>query len=240
MTEHPGSRPGPGQPGGGAMSERMQALLSRAAEDQLTEQRQVSAVLADLRGLVAGLSDQLRETASSSRLESLSGDLAALTSELRMSTSGLGERLDTLGRRVDEQGASTADIVRGGAEGNDALAVRVSALSGDVVDQGSALDRLTEAVTTLSAFPDAISSLQREVSGLHDRLAPLGEVRSSLADLDGPGPARWRRCVPTWPPSSRRSRGWRPPPTSRVRAIRSWPRWGSAWTGSSRLPNGRH
>lgn len=183
MTENPGSRPGPGQPGGGAMSERMQALLSRAAEDQLTEQRQVSAVLADLRGLVAGLSDQLRETASSARLESLTGDLAALSTELRMSTSGLGERLDTLGRRVDEQGASTADIVRGGAEGNDALAVRVSALSADVVDQGSALDRLSEAVSGLSAFPDAISSLQREVSGLHDRLAPLGEVRSSLADL---------------------------------------------------------
>jgi hypothetical protein len=42
------------------MSERMRALLSRAAEEQLSEQRQVSAVLADLRALVADVDDRLR------------------------------------------------------------------------------------------------------------------------------------------------------------------------------------
>lgn len=42
------------------MSERMRALLSRAAEEQLSEQRQVSAVLAELRDLVADVDDRLR------------------------------------------------------------------------------------------------------------------------------------------------------------------------------------
>ena len=65
--------PGPASPSPvstTAMSERMRDLLSRAAEEQLSEQRQVSSVLAELRGLVADLDDRLRQ------LESRSGQLA--------------------------------------------------------------------------------------------------------------------------------------------------------------------
>ncbi|MCW2681027.1 MAG: hypothetical protein JWM62_2428, partial [Frankiales bacterium] len=177
MTENDPTRPG------GPMSERMQALLSRAAEEQLTEQRQVSAVLTDLRGLVAGLSEQLRGTASSARLESLGGDVSSLVTELRMSTNGLGDRFDALSRRVDEQAAATSEIAGTASAGNEALAVRVSALGNDLAAQSTALDRLTDQVSALAAFPDALASIQREVSGLHDRLAPLGEVRTGLADL---------------------------------------------------------
>ena len=75
MTEDP--RPAGGS--GGPMSERMQALLSRAAEEQLVEQRQVSAVLGELRGLITGLGEQLRSTASSARLDSLGGDVTSLS-----------------------------------------------------------------------------------------------------------------------------------------------------------------
>lgn len=180
MTEDPGRTP---VPAGGPMSERMQALLSRAAEEQLSEQRQVSISLTDLRTLVNGLSEQLRLTASSARLESLGGDVASLFTELRMSTGQLGERLDVLGRRVDEQGASTSEIVASAGSGTEALAVRVTALGTDLSTQGDSIDRLGSAVRALSSFPDALSALQRELSTLHDRLAPLAEVRSSLADL---------------------------------------------------------
>jgi chromosome segregation ATPase len=153
------------------------------AEEQLTEQRQVSAVLADLRALVAGLGEQLRGTASSARLESLGGDVASLFTELRMSTAGLGERFEALSRRVDEQAAATHEIAGSAGAGNEALAVRVSALGTDLAAQSTALDRLTDSVNALAAFPDALASIQREVSGLHDRLAPLAEVRTGLADL---------------------------------------------------------
>jgi hypothetical protein len=167
----------------GPMSERMQALLSRAAEEQLTEQRQVSAVLSDLRGLVAGLAEQLRGTASSARLDALGGDLSSLFTELRMSTAALGDRLDALSQRVDEQAASTADIISTTGSGAEALALRVDGLSNDLGEQSASLERLREALGALSAFPDSLAALQREVSGLHDRLMPLAEVRTGLADL---------------------------------------------------------
>jgi len=46
------------------MSERMQALLSRAAEDQVTEQRQIQALLTDLRAMIARLPDEVSSAAT--------------------------------------------------------------------------------------------------------------------------------------------------------------------------------
>ena len=47
-------------PGRSPMSERMRELLARAAQEQLAESRQVSAVLTDLRALLAGVDERLR------------------------------------------------------------------------------------------------------------------------------------------------------------------------------------
>lgn len=188
-----GGAGGPGGPGsvpgmaGGAQSgpvaERMQALLSRAVEEQVSEQRQVSAVLGDLRMQIAGLADQLRGTASGDRVEQLAGDLASLTTELRRYSSVVGERLDAVLRRVDAQAASAAEAAAAGSAGTESLAVRLGALGADVASQGAALERVTTALEALGAFPAALSAVQGELAGLHDRLAPLGEVRSAVADL---------------------------------------------------------
>ena len=110
----------------GPVAERMQALLSRAVEDQASEQRQVTTVLSEIRHLVAGLSEQLRGTASDARVESLSGDLAALSADLRSTTTGMGERLDVLTRRVEEQAASSAETAASGGAGVEQLGMRVS------------------------------------------------------------------------------------------------------------------
>ena len=75
---------------GGATSERLQALLARAAQEQLTEQRQVSAVLADLHELVAGVGR---------RVDAVRDDLAALTA-----------RLDGLADRVEAGGPAVVDV----------------------------------------------------------------------------------------------------------------------------------
>ena len=48
MTDSPGGPP-PAAPPAGPVSDRMQALLSRAVEEQVTEQRAVSSVLRELR-----------------------------------------------------------------------------------------------------------------------------------------------------------------------------------------------
>ena len=91
----------PSSAGGGPVAERMQALLSRAVDEQVSEQRQTSAVLGDLRIQIAGVADQLRGLANGDRVEQLASDLGSLTTELRRSTTGLGERLETVARRVD-------------------------------------------------------------------------------------------------------------------------------------------
>lgn len=183
MTEHDLPARRASGPGGGGMSERMQALLSRAAEEQLSEQRQVSAVLTDLRALVHGLGEQLRETASSARLQGLSGDVASLSTELRLATAGLGDRLDELGRRVDEQAVSTAEVLRASGAGSDAVAVRMAGLAGDLTAQADALDRVGAALRGLSGLPGAVAALRDEVSGLQDRLEPLAEVRTQVTEL---------------------------------------------------------
>ena len=61
MTETPASGP---------VSDRMQALLSRAVEEQVSEQRAVSTVLGELRGQVAALAEGIRQTASDSSVNS--------------------------------------------------------------------------------------------------------------------------------------------------------------------------
>ena len=150
---------------GGPMSERMQALLSRAAEEQLIEQRQVSAVLGELRGLITGLAEQLRGTASSARLESVGGDVTSLSAELRSSTTALGERVDALG----------------------ALRSEISALH----DQ---LDPLAEVRTTLvelSARTGELEAVRPELAALGNRLQGLAtlaandmvKARDGLQDL---------------------------------------------------------
>lgn len=179
----PAAVPGMPATGTGPVAERMQALLSKAVEEQVSEQRQASAVLGELRLAVGALSEQLRASASADRVEQLAGDLASLTTELRRYSTGIGERLDAVVRRVDEQAAAAAQVAAAGGATAESLSVRLSALGDDVAAQGSALAQMSAALQALSSFPDSLSALQGELTGLHDRLAPLGEVRAAVADL---------------------------------------------------------
>ncbi len=94
--------------GSGAVSERMQALLSRAAEDQLAEQRAVSASLNDLRNQVVEVAEAVRAGDSAGTVEQLRVELAGNASEVRRTYAQLSERLDTLAQRVDEVATSVA------------------------------------------------------------------------------------------------------------------------------------
>ncbi len=62
-------------PGSGPVSERMRALLSKAVDEQVQEQRAVSSVLQDLRGQVTGLSEALSRTASGAGVERVAADV---------------------------------------------------------------------------------------------------------------------------------------------------------------------
>src|SRR6478672_3386574 len=166
-------------PPGGAVSERMQALLSRAVEEQVTAERSVAQALAEVRAQVTAVGEGLRGAASGVALERVRSDLATLAGELRASTTGLGDRFDVLGRRLDDQGQQLAGTGASTAE----LSGRFDAVSSEVAAQAAAVQRLTSTVSALAAFPEALAALQRDIAGLHDRLAPLGDVRAGMADL---------------------------------------------------------
>jgi hypothetical protein len=171
LTETPGAAPA-----GGPVSDRMQALLSRAVEEQVSEQRAVSTLLSEIRGQLAALSDGFRGTASDAGLERVGGAVDTVVADLRTSTSLLGQRIDALAKRVE---AVAADATAP----TEHAAVRLTALSAEIGAQAQAVERMQGALDQLSAFPSALAALQKDVAGLHDRLAPLAEVRSGLGDL---------------------------------------------------------
>ncbi len=178
----------PGYAGAGnPVAERMQALLSRAVEDQLSEQRTVANALAEVRAQVAAVGEGLRGAASGVAVERLRTDLSGVATELRMSTTGLGERFDVLARRLDEQSAAMAAAGSGSADRTAELTARLDAVAADVAEQGAGVQRLSAAVSALAAFPEALAALQNDLAGLHDRLSPLADVRAAVGDLQARG-----------------------------------------------------
>jgi len=160
---------GPGTP----MSERMQSLLSRAAEDQLTEQRQIAGVLTDLRAQVQRIQSEL----AALREQSPGGGgtdaaLSAVSADVREAVRLLGERIDGVARLVQQRGSDLAEL-RGLLE----------QVLGSVNGHGEALRGLSSGLAALPAFGDRIGGLQDNLNGLHERLAGLDALSGSLGAL---------------------------------------------------------
>src|SRR5438445_10783971 len=98
---------GPGTP----MSERMQSLLSRAAEDQLTEQRQIAGVLTDLRAQVQRITTDIAALREQSQTGGGSdAALSTVSADVREAVRLLGERIDAVARLVQQRGNDLAEI----------------------------------------------------------------------------------------------------------------------------------
>src|SRR3954468_3779442 len=107
MTVEPG---GTGAP----KSERMQSLLSRAVEDQLSEQRQIAGVLTELRAQLQQINSQV----AARRRDAPAGGgsdaaLSTVSADVREAVRLLGERLDGVARVVEQR--------RGGPAGGGGL-----------------------------------------------------------------------------------------------------------------------
>src|SRR3954447_6088372 len=101
--------PGSGTP----MSERMQALLSRAVEDQISEQRQVAGAMNEVRSHLTHLSDelqQLRATAGGAADEEMQRQVAGVAADGREAIRVLGDRLDGVAALVQQRGSDLAEI----------------------------------------------------------------------------------------------------------------------------------
>jgi ElaB/YqjD/DUF883 family membrane-anchored ribosome-binding protein len=101
-----------GGPGSGAMSDRLRALLSRAAEEQLLEQRQVSAVLGDLRTLLEDVDERL---ATGEQVERVAAEVRALSARVEARLDAAEARSDELADRMAQAtamvGQAAQDLV---------------------------------------------------------------------------------------------------------------------------------
>src|SRR3954451_24564723 len=133
---------GPGTP----MSERMQSLLSRAAEDQISEQRQIASVLTDLRAQMQRITNDL--AALREQTQTGGGSDAALSTvsaDVREAVRLLGERIDGVARLVQQRGSDLAEL-RG----------LIEQVHGAIGGQGQALSGLNSGLTSLPAFGEQI------------------------------------------------------------------------------------
>src|SRR4051794_21385207 len=176
------------------MSERMQSLLSRAAEDQASEQRQIQSLLTEVRGLLARLPDDVAGAATR-------GTDPALTShinQLGQQVAYLGARLDAIAgaitsRNQDDPGSlAVVGAVQSATEG---LLVRFEALSGQVQELaarpaaasgGQALAEVSGRVggveRNMAELGAAVAEIHRRVSALDNTVAPISADVRALSE----------------------------------------------------------
>jgi hypothetical protein len=167
VTQDPGSS--------SPMSDRMQSLLSRAVEDQLSEQRQVASLLAEVRGQLARLDEQLagaRASAGSADADQVQSALAGVAVDLREAVRVLAERIDGVARLVQQRGHDLAEI-----------RASIDELRESVERQATAIGGVSGGLGALPAFGDRIEALQGSLAGLHDRLGGLEELVAGVAAL---------------------------------------------------------
>lgn len=165
-------QPGHGSelPGSGPVADRLQSLLSRAVDDQMAEQHEVSGALADVRAELARLAQRAGQLDVRAELDRLRAEVAG--------TAQAGERVGRLDQRlagVDDQLASISaqlEDITGGLE-----------LLGGLPRQFAAL---AEQVTTTAEQVGVVSAVAQDVGGLRSELTA---VRGQLGDQPGTGGA---------------------------------------------------
>ncbi|HET6817448.1 MAG TPA: hypothetical protein VFH66_09530 [Mycobacteriales bacterium] len=164
--------PGSGTP----MSERMQALLSRAVEDQLSEQRQVAGAMTEVRNHLAHLGaelQQLRATAGGAADEEIQRQVAGVAADVREAIRVLGERIDGVSALVQQRGNDLAEL-RGVIDSE--LRPRVEGVDAAVRDLRSAFTGIGSRVADLPGRQEIETMLARagEATGpLDERLESL-------------------------------------------------------------------
>lgn len=167
MTQDPGA--------GAPMSERMQSLLSRAVEDQLSEQRQLAGALAEVRAQLSRLSGQLEGlggTGNGLSAAQLDQALGTVSGEVREAVRLLGERLDGVGRLVQQRGHDLAE-----------QRAVLGELRSSVDSHSDAIAGMTGGLGALGSLGDRIDALQNTLGGLGDRLRGLEELTAAVGTL---------------------------------------------------------
>ncbi|HET7309715.1 MAG TPA: hypothetical protein VFJ17_00155 [Mycobacteriales bacterium] len=178
--------PGSGTP----MSERMQALLSRAVEDQLSEQRQVAGAMTEVRNHLAHLGaelQQLRATAGGAADEEIQRQVAGVAADVREAIRVLSERIDGVASMVHQRGNDLAELR--GVIGKDLAELR-GVIGNDLAEVRGVIDN--ELRPRVDGVDAAMRDLRGAFTGIGSRVADLPgrqEIETMLSrPSEVPGP----------------------------------------------------
>ncbi|HVF20709.1 MAG TPA: hypothetical protein VNA14_10750, partial [Mycobacteriales bacterium] len=164
---------GGGGAGAGQMSDRMQSMLARAAEEQMAEQRQLQVLVNDVRSSLAQLQQDVKLNAAATTVEVLRGEVSALGAEIRTSGTQLGERLEAVVRAV------TASV-----QAVQSVGSQLEGITGQLADSHGVLVELPStvqrAVSADTAVPAEVAALRAELTALR---AEVAQLRASTADV---------------------------------------------------------
>ena len=180
MTHDPGA--------GTPMSERMQSLLSRAVEDQLSEQRSLAGALADVRTQIATLSQSL-VTSQQSQAAPDAASLGALTVELREAMRRTGDRLDTIARMVAQRGEDLASLQSSLSGFGEQLRVHGEGMTGVAATLSTVAHRVDGIATYLgdrsAGDPSRSAAIEQRLVTLQTDMTALGSYVAGLAESAG-------------------------------------------------------
>ena len=176
-SEAPPPYLGASQPPG--ISERMQALMSRA-EQEIAEQRQLQALVGEVRQSLAQIQEEIRQAAGAHTLEMVRGEVTSLGSEVRSSTTMIGERLEAVVRAV---GAS-AQVMQGVGQQLDRITELLNHQQQQIAGLTAAVAQQRDLV---GAIPDGVNARVRAAT---DELRTevrdaVGSVAGSVASVGG-------------------------------------------------------
>lgn len=148
------------------VSERMQALLSRAVEDQLSEQRALASLVAEVRALIAALPGDVAAAAPVDQA------LRTEVAQLRAGLSAVEQRLAVLTAAAEKPADHTAVNAVGSRV--DALA---TSLAEARVAQGSLQAKLGELSAAVAALSrEQAAATQRVIAHVDDAVLALAEA----------------------------------------------------------------
>lgn len=149
----------------GAVSERMQALLSRAVEEQVNEQREVVSLLSDVRNALAEV--QRDSGVAPGRQADLRTDLANHASEMRTKLASLDERLEAVVGAV----GTSAQVLQG-ISGQLERVVEMIREQGANTGRTEPMAQVRREVADVRTQVDSVESVVRgDVAALQQRLA---------------------------------------------------------------------
>jgi len=198
----------PTQPPAGGMNERIQALFSRAVEEQVSEQRQLASALTEVRVRLTLLAEEVRGATGSQSGDALTREVSRLGEELRVQIEHQRSALDLVGAKLDAYAGFPSSLsalqddlagmhgrLQALGEIKDAVAdLAVSLARPDVADRQqvtAATERIVGAVEVLGNRLETVDDIADSLLELHRSQGALAEQVGQLRDRaeDGAGNA---------------------------------------------------